>query len=58
VEIFTGNEITQKHFIELVGKLVVSDKQIINAYNPFTGTIFRIELTDRIKGNFSNILLK
>lgn len=55
VEIFIGNEITQKHFIELVGKLVISDKQIINVFNPFTGTIFRLELTDRIKANFSNI---
>jgi hypothetical protein len=55
VEIFIGNEITKKHFIELVGKLVISNKQIINVFNPFTGTIFRIELTDKIKSNFSNI---
>lgn len=55
VEIFIGNEITQKHFIDLIGKLVISNKQVINVFNPFAGKIFRLEITDRIKYNFSNI---
>lgn len=56
VEISFVNKITQKHFIELVLKLVITNKQIINVYNPLTGTIFQIEISDIIKSNFSNII--
>lgn len=58
VEIFLGTEITRKHFVELVGKLVIANKQIINVYNPIAGLLFRLEISDLIKENFSNIISK
>lgn len=58
VEIFLGTEITRKHFVELVGKLVIANKQIINVYNPIAGLFFRLEISDLIKENFSNIISK
>jgi hypothetical protein len=58
VEITCEKEITQKYFIELVGKLVISNKQIINVLNPFQGILFRLEISDKIKINFSNIISK
>jgi len=56
VEIFLEKEITRKHFIELIGKLVIANKQIANVFNPLSGQLFRLEISDRIKENFSNII--
>ncbi len=58
VEITFDKTIGQKFFIELVGKLVVSNKQIINVLNPVHGLLFRLEISDKIKSNFSNIISK
>ena len=56
VEITLDNTISKKKFIELVGKLAITDKEIISVYNPVTGTLWQIEITDRIKEKFKNIL--
>ncbi len=58
VEITLEETITQTDIIKLIGKLVIADKQIINFYNPVTGTIWQIEITDRVKSNFANLLKK
>ncbi len=58
VDITCEKTIGQKYFIELVGKLVISNKQIINVLNPFQGLLFRLEISDKIKTNFSNIISK
>ncbi len=58
VEITLEKTIGQKFFIELVGKVIVSNKQIINVLNPIDGLLFRLEVSDKIKSNFSNIISK
>lgn len=57
VEISNCTEITQKYFTELLLKLVIADKQIINVYNPISGSLYRIEISDRIKNNILNLIL-
>ena len=51
IEISTEKTITEKLFVELLIKLLISDKQIVNLYNPLVGTIFRLELNELIKSN-------
>ena len=51
IDISTETSITKKIFVELLIKLLISDKQIANLYNPLKGTIFRLELNDLIKNN-------
>jgi hypothetical protein len=51
IEISTEKTITEKLFVELLIKLLISDKQIVNLYNPLKGIIFRLELNDLIKNN-------
>ena len=58
VEISNCKEISKKYFMELLLKLVIADKQIINVYNPISGTLYRMEISDRIKNNISNIIYK
>ena len=58
IEIFIGNEIPQPYLIELIGKLIISNKQIINVFNPLIGTIYRLKITDEIKSEFNNIYIR
>lgn len=54
IEISTDTHVSKNMFVELLIKLLISDKQIANLYNPIKGIIFRFELDDIIK----NKLLK
>ncbi len=56
IEISTETAITKKIFVELLIKLLISDKQIANLYNPLKGTIFRLELNDLIKSNLLKLI--
>ena len=56
IEISTETTISKNIFIELLIKLLISDKQIANLYNPLKGTIFRLELNDLIKNNLINLI--
>jgi hypothetical protein len=58
VEIIFTDTINKKQFIKLVIKLVITDKQIINAYNPLSGTLYQIEINDRVKFYFYNLISK
>ena len=58
VEICNIKEITPKYFIELIIKLIIADKQIINVYNPLDGILFQIEILDSIKTNIINLIAK
>lgn len=61
VEIWTENsskKISKEKFIELVIKLIISNKKIINIYNPMEGTILRLEIPELIRSKISNIISK
>ncbi len=55
IEISTDTNVNKKIFVELLIKLMISDKQIINIYNPIKGTIFRYEINDIIKDKLLNL---
>ena len=58
IDISINKIITKEKFIELLIKLVISNKQIINIYNPIDGIIYRINIFDSIKNNILNIISK
>lgn len=55
VEITLADKVTPGDLIKLIGKLVVSNRSVINLYNPVTGILYRMEITDRIKENFVSL---
>jgi hypothetical protein len=58
IDIWINNIITKEKFIELLIKLVISNKQIINLYNPIDGIIQYIEIPELIRNNILNIISK
>lgn len=49
IDIATDNSVNKKIFVELLIKSIISNKQIINIYNPIKGIIFRYEINQDIK---------
>jgi hypothetical protein len=58
VEISNNKSISKEKFVELLLKLVISNKQIINIYNPLEGIIYRLEIPELIRTKLSNIISK
>ena len=56
IEISTDTSVNSKIFVELLIKSIISDKQIINIYNPIKGTIFRYEINDIIKNKLLELI--
>lgn len=57
VDISTEKIISKNKFIELVLKLVISNKSIANLYNPLEGVIYRLEIPEVIINKISNIII-
>jgi hypothetical protein len=55
IEISTDTSVNSKIFVELLIKSMISDKQIINIYNPIKGIIFRYEINEVIKDKLLNL---
>lgn len=58
IDISTNKIVTKEKFIELLIKLVISNKQMINIYNPIDGIIYRINISELIKNKILNIISK
>ena len=56
IEIANINEISETYLIELLIKLIISEKQIINIYNPITGILFYLNISTEIKDIIINNL--
>ena len=56
IEITNINEISESYLIELLIKLIISDKQIINIYNPITGILYYLNISTEIKDIMINNL--
>ena len=54
IEIANINEISELYLIELLIKLIISEKQIINVYNPITGILFYLDLSIEMKNIIIN----
>jgi hypothetical protein len=54
IEIANINEISELYLIELLIKLIISEKQIINIYNPITGILFYLDISTQIKDSIIN----
>lgn len=51
IEVYT-KEITNDKIIELLFKLIISNKNIINIYNPIKGILLKLEIPELIRNNF------
>jgi hypothetical protein len=49
-------EINNTFLINLLVKLIISEKQILNVYNPIIGILYQIEISNEIKKNILNII--
>jgi hypothetical protein len=58
IEICDIQEINYTLLINLLIKLIISDKQIINVYNPIIGILYQLEISNEIKQNIINIISK
>jgi hypothetical protein len=58
IDITIENNITEIKYIELLLKLVIANKQIINLYNPINGQLIRLEVPEFIKEKIINIINK
>jgi hypothetical protein len=56
IEIANINDISETYLIELLIKLIISEKQIINVYNPITGILFYLNISTEIKDIIINNL--
>jgi hypothetical protein len=56
LEVKFTDTITYELFIEMVIKLIISNKKIINIYNPITGNIFKLKLDDIVLSNITDKL--
>jgi hypothetical protein len=56
IEIFNDKIINNKKFVELLLKLVIANKSIINLYNPIEGVIHRLEIPELIKINILKLI--
>lgn len=57
VDIITENIISDNKFMEVLLKLIIADKQIINLYNPINEILFRLEIPDFIKEKVMTLLV-
>jgi hypothetical protein len=51
-------EINHTLLTNLLIKLIISDKQIINVYNPIIGILYQLEISNEIKQSILNIISK
>jgi hypothetical protein len=58
IDIILENNITKEKFVESLIKLVISNKQLINLYNPTLGIIYRLEIPELIKNKIINLISK
>jgi hypothetical protein len=58
VDIWTSKKVNKEKLVEMLLKLIISNKQIINLYNPLEGTILRLEIPELIRTKISNIISK
>lgn len=58
IEISNDKSISKEKMIELILKLVIANKSIINLYNPIEGLIYRLEIPELIRNKISNIISK
>ena len=58
IDIYFDDVISKELFVKLLIKLVISNKQIINLYNPIKGTILRLEIPEIIKLQLNNLIIK
>ena len=58
IDIIFDDKISKELFVKLLIKLVISNKQIINLYNPIKGTILRLEIPEIIKIQLNNLIIK
>jgi hypothetical protein len=58
IDIIFDAELNEKKIIESVIKLIISDKLVINLFDPLTGTIYRQELNQLIKNELLDIINK
>ena len=54
IEISDIQEINHTFLIKLLIKLIISEKKIINVYNPITGILYQQEISNEIKKNIFN----
>jgi hypothetical protein len=58
IEISTIEIISREKFIESIIKLIISNKQIINFYNPIKGQILRLEISELIQNKIKQLIIK
>lgn len=58
VEISDISTINKQKYIELLLKIVITNKQVINIYNPFKGIILRQEVPQLISNQIFNLIYK
>lgn len=56
IEICDIQEINHTFLIKLLIKLIISEKQIINVYNPIIGILYQMEISNEIKKIILNII--
>jgi hypothetical protein len=57
IEISDIQEINHTFLIKLLIKLIISEKKIINIYNPITGILFQQEISNELKKNILNSII-
>ena len=58
IEIFNNKIINEELFIKLLLSLIISNKFIINLYNPMEGFIYKLEIPDIILNSIKKIIFK
>jgi hypothetical protein len=58
VEISNNLSINKEKFIELLLKIVITNKQVINIYNPLKGVLLRLEVPQIISNQIFNLIYK
>lgn len=58
IEVTNDLSLDKTRVMTLILKLIISNKQVINIYNPMLGIILRLEIPETIKNNIIEILLK
>lgn len=58
IEVSEDMTITKERLRELIIKLVITQKQIINIYNPINGTILRLDVSGKVSDYIYNLIKK
>ncbi len=58
IEISDDLTINKERFVELLLKIVITNKQVINIYNPLKGVILRLEVPQNITEQIFNLIYK